>query len=180
MKVDVVSAYHNVTSDSCRLEVVKEITDDEGTSTFALHIIPCDAGTSVGMEIGIEDPDLIVDYLLYLPHVCETDSGTCASEKVERCKTRVAPDPAQSATVLDRMQAKGIDPKYWPDIMITPRQTILQHTGITNNSIAEFKAAQALEGELSRSIDQEPTPQVPKPKRVHVELRNGQKEVRYV
>lgn len=140
-----------------RVRVVKELTEDDGTKSFALHIVPNTYTNYLAAELGIDDPAEALDVTLYAPHLTIADQGADIRERVQQCKQRLTPsapltlvkglvETTSLTSELDipatiaRMQAKGIDSRYWPIAgMQTPQQVLAVEGNVCTSAIIEIR-----------------------------------------
>lgn len=106
--------------DNNRIEIVKEITNDDGTTHMHLHMFSVDILEWRAAEYGIDDVDTLIDIVVYEPFTSGTDvyhvTAKTAREvhlqKINEAKTK------QRVTKLSKVAAKtklsdlGITEKY--------------------------------------------------------------------
>lgn len=87
MILKVISVTHNEQTDL--LEVVKEITDDDGNVTYHLHVAPPKAIANLVASCGVVNPSDAVDLFLYDAHISDDDDGEDRLTRAKKCKSRM-------------------------------------------------------------------------------------------
>lgn len=159
MIVDIISAIVNKQTDT--LEIVKELTDDEGNSVYELHLIPIQALNGIAASHGVEDPDDAIDLVLYNPYVGITDDGDTHIDRVRKCKARLTDknNKAQrEAKRKNNLATAGVHERYHPIDGMDPIDVIKATAGVTTENIQKVK------DRLKKEKPNEPQPTEQRPR----------------
>lgn len=140
MIVDVISVI--VDDKTKTLEIVKELTDDEGNSVYELHLVPAHAINGIAASFGIENPDDAIDLVLYNPYLDSiTDEGETIIDRVRKCKERLS-DNNKSQRADNRktnLTKAGVHERYHPIDGLDPIDVIRSTAGVTTENILAAK-----------------------------------------
>lgn len=103
------------------IEVVKEITNDDGSTELMLHLFAPDILECRAAEYGVDDPDELVEMVLWEPYMqsiplLEVTASTAAQlHRGQRATAKAALSPKKVRTKVDkqeRLRSAGVDQKY--------------------------------------------------------------------
>ena len=141
----VVSAVFDAEHD--RIEVVKEITEDDGTTNLNLHTFHPETLEWKAAEYGIEDLDELLDIVMHEPYMGDSNSlKVTAAEATQNIRTSLAAartkfEPSKAAKALtkadnkSRLLAAGVPSKYVEAVDVAPRDLILQHCTVDRECV---------------------------------------------
>ena len=136
MNIDIVTAIEN--NDTKMIEVVKEITNDEGDVAYELHLIPFRAINNIAASQGIENPDYAMDFVLYKPYVSDVDEGVTAIDRIKKCKERLTNKADRSKREENRkanLISAGVHERYHPLEGMDPIEVIRARGKVTTENI---------------------------------------------
>lgn len=139
----ILSAVYNPASD--HLEVAKELTDDDGSTSLCLHIIHPETLEWHAAEYDIDDVDELVELVLHEPFIEDVqplsigleEAKTRIRARVLEAKTRLAsPIVKDKEEHKNRLRAAGVDSKYVEAADEEPLDVIKQHCPFDGEVVA--------------------------------------------
>lgn len=139
MIIEVVNALRN--EETKRLEVVKEVVDDDGNVSYALHIIPITAINEIAAVHDINNPDEAVDLVLFEPHLSEDDDAPTLTERIAKCKDRLSDKSPDKARRKDNrkqnMEKQNLHPRFLPILGTDPINDVKLLGNVTTENITK-------------------------------------------